>query len=424
MKRNKILFIGEINKPIANANGICIETLAEELSVEHDCYISSYLVRNTKATEIINRVVYKRVKPTLFYRMREKSRVGKTTPSKELLYKISLIFNKIKKMIFLPLYPITSIGFILKYYIFLDKLHQEEKFDIIVSQYFPIDSLLAGYLLKLKYPKIKHAQYLVDTLSNGATVKFLPDEWVRKKTLKWENFLISKSDLSLVLLSHKLHYMSKQFEENIEKIKFTDIPLFKPKTQQDTTVTTDTYQTKFIYSGSLVPNLRSPIGALDILLNLVNIDTQIEFYTQGGYEEYLKKMSKKDNFSSYGFINHELLLEKIEKMDILVSIGNSHSDMIPSKTFEYISTGKPIIHFYDNDKDASIPYLEKYGNCLLVDTRNTQKSNIKKVELYLGEKPCRIDMTLKSKAFEMNSPQYTTNILLSLLKKQVQEQEH
>jgi hypothetical protein len=53
--------------------------------------------------------------------------------------------------------------------------------------------------------------------------------------------------------------------------------------------------------------------------------------------------------------------------DFLVNLGNSILEFKPSKTFEYISTGKPIIHFYRNgiiDED-----LMRYPFSLQVDAR-------------------------------------------------------
>ena len=66
---------------------------------------------------------------------------------------------------------------------------------------------------------------------------------------------------------------------------------------------------------------------------------------------------------------YDLANNVIRSSDILLSIGNNESPMMPSKIYEYVSTGKPIIHFYTWDSDPCIAVLEKYGNALLIDSR-------------------------------------------------------
>ena len=46
--------------------------------------------------------------------------------------------------------------------------------------------------------------------------------------------------------------------------------------------------------------------------------------------------------------------------DILVHIGNTRPDMLPSKILDYISTGKPIINLYQHDQCPTLTILEKY----------------------------------------------------------------
>ena len=42
----------------------------------------------------------------------------------------------------------------------------------------------------------------------------------------------------------------------------------------------------------------------------------------------------------------------------MINIGNANEDFVPSKTFEYIGTGKPIINFYYGSKPDSV--MERY----------------------------------------------------------------
>ena len=54
------------------------------------------------------------------------------------------------------------------------------------------------------------------------------------------------------------------------------------------------------------------------------------------------------------------LEEEYREADILVNIGNAVTNQMPSKIFEYISTGKPIVNIYQSGECPTLRYLEKY----------------------------------------------------------------
>ena len=54
------------------------------------------------------------------------------------------------------------------------------------------------------------------------------------------------------------------------------------------------------------------------------------------------------------------LEEEYREADILVNIGNAVYNQMPSKIFEYISTGKPIVNIYRSPECPTLRYLEKY----------------------------------------------------------------
>jgi len=57
---------------------------------------------------------------------------------------------------------------------------------------------------------------------------------------------------------------------------------------------------------------------------------------------------------------HSLMCEA----DILINLGNQCVNQMPSKVFEYISTGKPVVNIHTLDNDTSKRYLEKYPMAL------------------------------------------------------------
>ena len=53
-------------------------------------------------------------------------------------------------------------------------------------------------------------------------------------------------------------------------------------------------------------------------------------------------------------------IEEIPKKYIVLMIGNLCANQVPSKVFEYIATGKPILNFYSIENDTSLIYLNRY----------------------------------------------------------------
>ena len=56
-----------------------------------------------------------------------------------------------------------------------------------------------------------------------------------------------------------------------------------------------------------------------------------------------------------------------EAADFLINIDNTNPMQVPSKIFEYISTGKPIVNFVFDDASPILPYLADYPLCLTIN---------------------------------------------------------
>ena len=67
-----------------------------------------------------------------------------------------------------------------------------------------------------------------------------------------------------------------------------------------------------------------------------------------------------------GRISHDECISLVGGSDILLNIGNRAENQIPSKLFEYISSGLPIVHFKCAADDPAVPLLERYPNALVL----------------------------------------------------------
>jgi hypothetical protein len=73
----------------------------------------------------------------------------------------------------------------------------------------------------------------------------------------------------------------------------------------------------------------------------------------------------------------------MSKADILINLGNKSINQTPSKIFDYIGTGRPIVNFYSLYNDTSKRYLERYPKKLnLLEMDNLLVENKEKFEKF------------------------------------------
>ena len=54
------------------------------------------------------------------------------------------------------------------------------------------------------------------------------------------------------------------------------------------------------------------------------------------------------------------------RADVLVSLGNTYDNQMPSKLFGYFATGKPVLHLAVSENDPTLPYLARYPLALVL----------------------------------------------------------
>lgn len=191
---------------------------------------------------------------------------------------------------------------------------------------------------------------------------FYNNQLIKKKQNKLENNILKS-----VSQIYSLPVASKWLSEKYPEYDYIDIehPMIVNK------VSSTTYnkeKNRIIYGGGIDKKQRNPSEILEIF-SLISKETDIEvfFYTYGNMQENLKNYENKNSyFHSFNAISLNEYNKELEKSNFLLSIGNRESDIVPSKLFDYISTGKPIIHFSYNDNDPYKNYLKRYRPSIIV----------------------------------------------------------
>ena len=79
--------------------------------------------------------------------------------------------------------------------------------------------------------------------------------------------------------------------------------------------------------------------------------------------------------------------------------------MVPSKIFEYMSFGKPIISTFITDGDAAQKYVTRYPEGLCVDLKNDDATNVESINVFLKKRHKDVSFDIVSDLFKDNTPE-------------------
>ena len=132
-------------------------------------------------------------------------------------------------------------------------------------------------------------------------------------------------------------------------------------------------RTHLVFTGALYPGLRPPEKAVRVVAAWKKLaeDAGICFDFYGGHQEMVEASpdypGAKEWIALHGSVSSEEAARAREAADFLINIDNTNPLQVPSKIFEYISTGKPIVNFVFDGRSPILPYLRDYPLCLTID---------------------------------------------------------
>lgn len=117
---------------------------------------------------------------------------------------------------------------------------------------------------------------------------------------------------------------------------------------------------RLLFCGWLYSDIRSPRFFLDIVSRL---DERFEVTFMGRECEKLLErfpVETKAEIVTLPQQPYETALQAMADADVLINIGNSVPVHMPSKTLEYINTGKPMVNFYKMEDCPTLYYTKRY----------------------------------------------------------------
>lgn len=400
---NNFIFLTNQYLPQPGATGLCVHQLAKELAKSNNVWTVCY--KNEDDSKIIDGVNIIKIESPFFFK--ESNSVN------YFARKIQSYGSLISKLIHFSQYPLRSRSLIKNYKKAVDSILKSREKATIIASYTPLEAVIAAKEIKDTYrDNVKIVYYSTDTLSNEhGEGGLLSAEYRKKCGIRWEKKLFASFDKILIMDCHKSHYFNDEYNEYFTKYEVVNFPLMvKPLLNKSKKYGNSNL--RFVYTGTLYKKLRNPEFLLKILIDLSRKMEMEAIFLGGGDCGYLiNEAEKKSNgaIRHLGMKPHETAIEYISNADVLLSIGNAESPMAPSKIYEYMSTGKPILHVYTYDKDPCIEPLVLYGNAICV--KETNKSYDERMIVDFINNINVLDTDTVFKKFIKSTPKYTVDII-------------
>lgn len=287
----------------------------------------------------------------------------------------------------------------------LIEIHAEQ-YDYIISISGRYDATMA-VLRFCKKHEVKMILYQVDPCASNK----IYDAKSKKKRACFEKSLISKSTavFTTPIIYKECHYDVNDIEGKIVPVEF---PLIIPMAGRHV------YKTpkRCVFLGSFYAGIRDPSFTLDVFTTLVKRH-KAELWFIGPTESILNDEQSKIGIKCFGRRTIEECNDYMDEADCLINIGNRINNQVPSKIFDYISTGKPIINICAINDDPCIPYLSKYPLALTIYEGDERAST--KVEAFLESLNNILNNREIEEIYQECTPNYVVDVMCSIIETRI-----
>lgn len=182
-----------------------------------------------------------------------------------------------------------------------------------------------------------------------------------------------------------------------------------------------------VFVGTLYPGLRSPRAALTLFTALNDPAVSLEFYG-GGWERFGPESPEGiarqragqtlgSRFSANGPVPPETARQLMVGADILLSLGNTAANQLPSKVFEYCGAGLPVLHLAQCADDPALPCFARYPlACVIGPDEAEAPDTLPRLQRFLhAAAGKRLPFAEVRRLFWENTPEAVAERLLALL---------
>lgn len=425
MNKNGILFLTPGWIPVPTAVSICTKGVAEELKDNgYNIYVSS--LSEDGKTETVREdgmIIYRIMAPIdrCYFGAAE---LCKEKNRKHILYIIAQILSKCMRLLFFAWYPNPNPIFSHKW---ADSaIEIIEKYDIktVVTLAAPMESLIAGRIIKQRKPDIKWIIYQIDNGSHeqrrkSVLVKKMLEAHGMKNVKKQYRF----ADKIILMKNHKVHYDNEYFDDVRDKFIYADVPLLNKmicsSNENICPVEMDPEYENWIYAGTISKPYYDPTELCSFFIRYADRKkARLHFFGTGDCVDTLDVYQKRTQgtIQYHGLVKRNELENIYKQADVLVYYkSRSIAGSISGKFFEYLAAEKPVVFFSTDINDINVNNVKKIPYGAVLVNNSTDEENFDEIQRVLG-KSSDCSYAKAMKLFYDSTPQYAAKIIKETIK--------
>ena len=270
---------------------------------------------------------------------------------------------------------------------FLEQYCVQNNIEVVIGHSFPFFCM--NYVSKLKNDVIKMAIEL-----DPYTFNYTLADKKKKHRIKQEKKCVLNLDAIFttdLIIKDMLTVFSEQEKERLNYVQIDFPEIITKDLQKDKLLTNDKIKHSgfidFVFTGAFYKEIRNPKYLYELFLKLPKM-YRLHILGGGMEEEFADLINALGNrIVLYGWVEKNKVDEMVEEADVLLNLGNGIPNQVPSKTIEYIATGKPILNISFINNCPTERVLENYGNSLTIHTTKViRKKDVEKIVEFVERK--------------------------------------
>lgn len=306
-------------------------------------------------------------------------------------------------MFVLPFFPNTELTYSRSLYRALREVGGERKIDCVIGVFRPFATVQAAIWYGKKY-KTKTVGYYLDILKGADKPQGAPQGLYQKYCDFKERRVFRKLDSILMAENGRRIYEGEMFTSFREKMKYVNFPTLLFKEQCESVE-----QGCLVYAGTTNKTFRNPQFMVQVLLRMAQERKGIAIHMYGVSEcaNELNSYTERNPgvFFYHGPVDKRTADEAVWKAEYVVNIGNSDSVLVPSKIFELMGYGKPLIHIAKDRTDLSLQYIERYPEVCIVYEEEGIEAAVRKLIEFFDKRKEQVSAEYLKKEFFSATPE-------------------